>query len=276
MAYLTECAERGLSVASIDQVCAAIGYQHRRHRTDDPIADELVRQVRRGLRRAVGAAPRRQARPLGLSEVRRIVASIDRDTAKGARDAALILLGFASALRRSELAALTLADIEAKPAGLLLTVRRSKTDPDARGQIVGVAYGQHPDTDPVAALDAWIAVRGSRPGTLFTGMRGGRLSLDPISGNAVARMLKTRAAAAGLPAERITAHSLRAGHATTAALAGTGVERIAAQTRHRRISTLIEHYIRPLEALQMTSTATSDCETAEEAQTTGQPGSAKR
>ena len=139
------------------------------------------------------------------------------------------------------------------PAGLLLTVRRSKTDPEARGQVVGVAHGRHAVTDPVAALDAWIAVRGRVPGALFTSLRGGDVSLDPVSGNAIARLLKTRARAAGLPTERITAHSLRAGHATTAALAGVGVERIAAQTRHRSITTLIEHYIRPLQALQTTS-----------------------
>jgi integrase len=133
------------------------------------------------------------------------------------------------------------------PTGLLLTVRRSKTDPEARGQVVGVAHGRHAVTDPVAALDAWIAVRGRVPGALFTSLRGGHVSLDPISGNAIARLLKTRAGAAGLPTERITAHSLRAGHATTAALAGVGVERIAAQTRHRSITTLIE------QALQTTS-----------------------
>lgn len=140
---------------------------------------------------------------------------IDRDTAKGARDAALILLGFASALRRSELAALTLADIEARPAGLLLTVRRSKTDPVGQGEVVGVAHGQHAATDPVAALGAWSTARGIAPGPVFT--------------------------------------RVRAGLATTAALAGVGVDRIAAQTRHRRISTLIQHYIRPMEALQTTS-----------------------
>jgi integrase len=170
-AYLTECAARGLSHATIEPACAAIGYQHRRQGADNPIQAELVRQVRRGLRRTLGTAPRRRARPLGTAEIRRILARIDRGTAKGARDAALILLGFASALRRSELAALTLADIEAKPAGLLLTVRRSKTDPDVRGQVVGVAPGQHPATDPIAALDAWITIRGSTAGVVFTSLR---------------------------------------------------------------------------------------------------------
>ena len=53
--------------------------------------------------------------------------------------------------------------------------------------------------------------------------------------------------------KRITGHSLRAGHATTARMAGVALDRIAAQTRHKRISSLVEHYIRPLEALRITS-----------------------
>ncbi len=66
-------------------------------------------------------------------------------------------------------------------------------------------------------------------------------------------MLRKRARAAGLAAERITAHSLRAGHATSAAVAGVTLDRIAAQTRHKRLSSLIERYIRPAQAMEYTS-----------------------
>lgn len=251
-AYLTERAAQGISFATLEVACCAVAHQHRSHGLEDPTRREAVRQVRRGLRRTLGTAARRQAHPLSAAEIRRIVTDIDRTAAQGARDAALILLGFASALRRSELAALTLTDVETKPAGLLLRIRHSKTDQDGRGQVVGVAYGQHTETDPIAALGTWLAHRGTHPGSLFTSMRGG-LNPAPISGNAISLMLRARAAAVGLPSERITGHSLRAGHATTAALAGVGVERIAAQTRHRRIDVLIERYIRPIQALQTTS-----------------------
>jgi integrase len=78
-------------------------------------------------------------------------------------------------------------------------------------------------------------------------------TLEPISGAVAARVVKLRAEAAGLGAERITGHSLRTGHATTAALAGVGLDRIAAQTRHRRIDVLVERYIRPVQALATTS-----------------------
>lgn len=76
-------------------------------------------------------------------------------------------------------------------------------------------------------------------------MRNRKVTLEPIAGDAIPIMLRNRARAAGLAAERITAHSLCAGHATTAALAGVGIDRIAAQTRHRRLFTLLERYIRP-------------------------------
>jgi integrase len=218
-AYLTAPAAEGLSVGTIDLACGAISYRHRLHGLDDPILTEGVRQVRRGLRRIIGTAPRRQARPLGTAGIRQIVERIDRTAAQGARDAAIILLGYASALRRSELAALTLADVAFKPGGILLTVRRSKTDQYAEGQVVAVVHGEHAVTDPIAALDAWLTFRGSAPGLLFTSMRNKVVTREPISGEAISIVLRKRAKAAGLDAERITAHSLRAGHATTAAVA---------------------------------------------------------
>ncbi|WP_448072984.1 tyrosine-type recombinase/integrase [Georgenia yuyongxinii] len=192
-ADLTERAADGLSVGSIDLACGAIAYQHRRRGLDDPIRTEGVRQVRRGLRRVIGTAPRRQARPLATAEIRQIVEHIDRTTVLGARDAALILLGFASAMRRSELVALTLDDVEFKPGGVVLTIRRSKTDQHADGQVVAVVHGQHANTDPVAALDAWMGHRGAEPGRLFTSLRSGSVTSAPISGEAISIMLRKRA-----------------------------------------------------------------------------------
>ena len=252
-AYLTGCADQGLSLATIDSACSAIGHQHRSKGVGDPIEHHAVRQVRRGLRRIIGRAPRRPARPLSVADLRQIVATIDRTTVRGVRDTADLLLGFAGALRCSELAALTLADLEAEPGGVLLRLRRSKTDQEARGQVVGIAHGRHALTDPVAALDAWLILRGGQPGPVFTSLRSRRPPLQPISGNAVSNIVMERAAAADLAGEGIRGHSLRAGHATTAALAGVTVERIAAQTRHPRIDILIEPYIRPSQALQTTS-----------------------
>lgn len=127
-AYLVERAATGTAVASLNMACTAIRHMHRQHGLANPAEDELVRQVRLGLRRTYGTAPRRQARPLTVPEVRQIIDAIDRSTPIGARDAAIILLGYASALRGSELVALTLDDVHTKPGGLLVSIRHSKTD----------------------------------------------------------------------------------------------------------------------------------------------------
>ena len=167
-AYLTERAEAGRATGTLDMACTVIRHVHRTTGAVDPIAPEAVRQVRRGLRRTYGAAPRRLARPLSVEESRQIVSGIDRTTPHGIRDAAIILLGYASAMRRAELVALDLADVEHKPAGLLLHIRQSKMDQEGHGQQVAVAHGQYAITDPVAALNAWRAIRGDAPGALFT------------------------------------------------------------------------------------------------------------
>jgi integrase len=252
-AYLVERAATGTAVASLNMACTAIRHMHRQDGLANPAEDELVRQVRLGLRRTYGTAPRRLARPLTVAEIGHIIAAIERTTPIGARDAAIILLGYASAIRGGELPALLLDDIEAKPGGILVTIRHSKTDQEGRGQVVAVAHGSYAPTDPVAALAAWLKVRGNQPGALFTRIWASRISDQPLGNHVVARMLRNRAVAAGLDGTRITAHSLRAGHATTAAMAGVSLNRIAAQTRHKDLSVLVNRYIRPLEALATTS-----------------------
>lgn len=156
-------------------------------------------------------------------------------------------------MRRSEIVALHLADVEHQPAVVLLTVRRSKMDQEGHGELVAVAHGRYAASDPVAALNAWRAVRSETPGAVFTRIWASKVSLEPLSPHVPARMLRARAEAAGLDGRRITGHSLRAGHATTAALAGIPLDRIAAQTRHKDIAVLVNRYIRPLDALATTS-----------------------
>ncbi len=65
--------------------------------------------------------------------------------------------------------------------------------------------------------------------------------------------MQERAIAAGFDGLPVSGHSLRAGHATTAAVNGASIDRIAAQTRHRDLGTLLNHYIRPAEAMMTTT-----------------------
>lgn len=167
-AFLAERAEAGVHFSTLDCYCSGIAYRHRQEGLADPTADFLVRRVRRGLRRILGVAPIRQAHPLTVAELGQIVAAIDADSVKDVRDRAILLLGYASAMRPGEISALDVVDLLRKPTGVLIAIRRSKTDPDAHGQLVGVARGDNRCTDPIRALDAWLKVRPPEPGALFT------------------------------------------------------------------------------------------------------------
>lgn len=79
------------------------------------------------------------------------------------------------------------------------------------------------------------------------------MSDQPLAPHTISRIVRARAQEAGLPAARITGHSLRAGHATAAWAAGAPLDRIAAQTRHKDLAVLLNRYIRPVEALAATT-----------------------
>ncbi len=141
----------------------------------------------------------------------------------GARDRAMLLLGFGAALRRSELVGLAMGDISAVPGrGLVLTIRRSKTDQQGRGQQVAVwANPAEPAFCPATALDAWLGFRGRAPDLrggssdaerpLFCGLtKAGRLTGTGLSDKAVVRLIKQAAEAAGLDPVLYSGHSLRA------------------------------------------------------------------
>lgn len=253
-AFLAERAESGLTFGTLDGYCSGIAYRHQQEGFPDPTADVVVRRVRRGLRRIMGVAPRRQAHPLTVAELGQIVSTIDTNTAIGTRDRAVLLLGYASAMRPGEISALNASDIIAKPTGVLITIRRSKTDQDAHGQLIGVARGENPTADPMRALDAWLKIRPMGPGALFTRViYPGHITTARLGPRAISRTVQERANAAGFEGVPVSGHSLRDGHATAAAVNGVPIDRIAAQTRHRDLGTLLNHYIRPAEALATTT-----------------------
>jgi integrase len=158
-AFLAERATTGLTFGTLDAYCSGIAHRHHQEGLADPTADFLVRRVRRGLRWIMGVAPRRQAHPLTVVELGQVVDAIDLDNFTGVRDRAILLVGYAAAMRPGEISALDVDDIVRKPTGALIRIRRSKTDQDARGQLIGIARGEHADTDPIRALDAWLKVR---------------------------------------------------------------------------------------------------------------------
>jgi site-specific recombinase XerD len=236
--YLAQLADAGRKVATIERRVAAIRYVHKAAGHEPPTGAEGVKAVMRGIRRT-----RRQAKTQkspATAEVLVGALSALPDTLAGLRDRALLLIGFAGALRRSELVALEVADLTFRPKGLLLQIRSSKTDQDGEGATLPIPRGR--SLRPVAALEAWLAASGITEGPIFREInRHGRIGDVALSDRSVARIVKKVLGAAGLDARIYSGHSMRAGFVTSSLAQGVDVFTIMKQTRHVKVDTVKDY-----------------------------------
>jgi site-specific recombinase XerD len=241
--YLAREADRGLSPSAVNLALAAIGWMHRRAGRQPPQKTErgvVIADVMAGIRRSADRAPQRKTAADGdvLHDVFR---AIEGDALPERRDRALLALGFAAALRRSELVALDRADLRRVPEGLRVTIRRSKTDQDGRGAEIAVPEGRR--LRPVALVEAWLAAAGILEGAVFRRLSkdGTRVLATAMSDRAVARVVQRRVAAAGYDPAAFAGHSLRAGFLTSAARAGASVFKMREVSRHKTMQVLADY-----------------------------------
>lgn len=155
--------------------------------------------------------------PILTYDVLSLLVTCDPHSLAGVRDRALLLVGYMGAFRRSELVALDVEDLEDRPEGLALNLRRSKVDQEGHGRRKVLVYGSGPATCPVIALRAWLAQAAITEGPVFRPVdRHGRLGARRLSGEAVADVVKRAARGSGLDPCFFAGHSLRAGHVTQA------------------------------------------------------------
>jgi site-specific recombinase XerD len=172
-----------------------------------------VSEILKGIKRTVGTAqPGKE--PLFTVEIRRMIDALPGNL-QGARDRALLVIGFAGGFRRSELAALDVEDVSETGDGLVLALRRSKTDQEGQGAKVALPFGSHPETCPVRSFRAWITASEITAGPVFRGINNrGYLARIRLDSNSVARIVKRCARRAGLDPAPYAGHSLRAGFCT--------------------------------------------------------------
>jgi site-specific recombinase XerD len=230
--YVTSLAKRGLAVSTIRRRAAAIARAHRQHGHLPAISDPRVLTVMEGIARVHGAAPNKKTALL-RDPLLELIDRIDTSTNAGLRDRALLLLGFAVGLRRSELVALRVEDLSPSPDGLRIRIARSKTDQRGRGQELLLVYAEPPRPCPVRALRAWLDAAEITGGAIFRRVtRTGAIS-SLLTPQTVALIIKKHARAAGLDPREFAGHSLRSGYATQAARDGHHPTQIAATTRHQ-------------------------------------------
>ncbi len=240
--FLAEGADAGKAASTLGRRMAAIRYAHRLAGLETPTRLEEVCKTMRGIRRKIDCTPKRK-RAATDDVVLKMVSTCDGSLI-GLRDRALLALGFAGAFRRSELVALQVADLEPEKSGLMVTIRRSKTDQEGLGQRIGILAGR--TIKPAASVQTWLAAAGITEGPIFRAVLRGNVLGGPLSGEAVARIVKKRATAAGLDPKPFAGHSLRAGFLTSAARTGATIFKMQAVSRHRSLE-VMSGYVREVE-----------------------------
>lgn len=242
VAYYLADRSQDLKTSTLERRLATITEVHRAAGHESPTKSARVKLVWAGIRREKGTA-QAHMKPVLTKHIRLMVTHLP-DSLLGVRDRALILLGFAGAMRRSELVGLDTGDLAVADEGLVVVIKRGKTDQAGEGRKIGIPFGTHPETCPVRAVRAWLEHSGVDEGPLFRSVnKHGHVMDRRLSDRAVAEVVKRSLLKAGKSARRFAGHSLRAGLITQAAMAGVSERAIQDQSGHKSLA-VMRRYIR--------------------------------
>lgn len=235
----------GYRLGTVKHALAAIAACHR----DAGFAVPVDASVRVLLQCAARLAQEEPGGKLALtpSQLARASSACSTD-ALGLRDRAILVVGFATGWRASDLSILRLADVRWVERGFELYLRKSKNDQLGKGRRVGIPPGAKAETDPVRALKAWLAVRGNAAGPLFPrSLPDGSMSMLRLSPTGICGAVKRALDRVGIDSGPYGAHSLRAGFVTAAADAGASELSIMRRTGLRSTA-MVLRYVRPAQA----------------------------
>ncbi|PVZ19516.1 MULTISPECIES: site-specific integrase [unclassified Pseudomonas] len=237
------------SLATLRQRLAALSQWHLTQGFADPVRTPLVRQVFKGIRALHPAQPR-QATPLGIETLERVVAALEAEATdpvrrlRARRDQALVLLGFWRGLRSDELARLRVEHVRAQAGvGIELYLPRSKGDRQNLGsQLRTPALSR---LCPVQAYLAWVTTAGLAHGPVFRGIdRWGHLADAPLHSNSLIPLIRGILERGGVDATAYSSHSLRRGFATWATANGWDLKSLMAYVGWKDVKSALR-YIDP-------------------------------
>ena len=234
--YITDLIRSGRKITTAERHAMAINHWHRECRHPKPCGPGL-RDLLNGARRKLCQQPA-QKDAISLDDLKLMVKTIGTASPIAIRDSALLLFGWATALRRSSLARLQREDLTFTPKGILIWVRNEKQDREGKGRKLAVPFGKGKRMCPVRAMQRWLDVRGNMPGPVFCHVMRGHIKPKKLHGNRIAQIVQETAAKVGFDRKRYAAHSLRAGMATEGLERGVNEVMIAQQTGHRSLDTL--------------------------------------
>jgi site-specific recombinase XerD len=241
--YLTELAQpsgdraRPLAASTIQRRAAAISVAHQLAHGPNPCRDPIVAETMKSIRRRLGTAPV-QKQAITLADIRAAVTRTG-DRPIDIRDRLILLLGFASGMRRSELANLHTSDVVSAPDGLLIDLPRSNTDQQAQGRRVEIVYGKNETTCPVTAYRTWQRTSPYADGPVLRRVdRHGNIGVSGLAPQAVAIIVKRHMSALGHDMNDFAGHSLRRGNITTAIRNGASEHTIMRTTGQKSLATM--------------------------------------
>ena len=241
--YMTDLADNAKAntisrrVTAISENHIAAGYDA----GHNPAKSGLVRAAMASIRREKGTYQQGKA-PI-LLDTLYVLADYFTDDILGARDRAIILLGFAGAFRRSELARIQFEELTFSPQGLAIFIPQSKGDQLGRGATIGIPYAPDEKICAVRAVKKWLDLSGIKKGSLFRSFKKNHeLNSAHLSDKSIALVVKKYAKLAGFNEKDFAGHSLRRGFATSAAQHNVDTLGIMKQTRHKS-ERMVHRYI---------------------------------
>lgn len=236
--WITQLADLGKKPSTISRVITSISQIHKAANSDNPIND-IVRKTMTGISRSDDRSVRK-ASPVTKKHLIRILENIKTDII-GIRNKAIILIGWAGAFRRSELVAIDFEDLELQDDGVVINIKKSKTDQIGEGYKIGIPYAKEEKLCPVRNLTRWLDLSQIKRGAIFRQLGpGARNRLhehcgDRLTSRTISIIIKRLARNAGYYSESFSGHSLRSGFITEAASNGVTERIIMRHTRHRSI-----------------------------------------
>jgi len=242
---------RGLSMATVElRFAGLVRYYRDKYGRDNVTSMDAVRNCLKGLKRVLGERPK-HAEPVTVDKLRLILAALPKTevgnlTLEGLRDRALLLVIYATGMRRSEAAGILRADVVIESVGVQMLLRSSKTDQIHEGQWLPMMPGRYKRTCPVKALVEWFEVSPGCSHLFHPVSQWGAIKPRPLTDQGIGRIVKRAAARAntGLDWESITAHSLRAGVITDLTSAGLPTALVQERSRHKSAN-MVSRYHRP-------------------------------
>lgn len=246
--YISTLATAGAKTGTISRRLSTIKFAHKVRNYPDPTQTARITAVWEGIRRSLGTSPD-QARPLMPPLLLDVLDACptttswktrtDEPSLTGVRDRALLLLGFVSAMRPSEIAALTLDQIKQDDRGRVIQLTHSKTNQTGKLEHVVLPRGSRQATCPIQALDRWLEVSTITEGPVFRKVtKGNKVTTGALTADGLSRIVTGAVGRAGYDAVGYSGHSLRAGFATYAVQRGATAQQVAHQTRHKSLASV--------------------------------------